>query len=77
LQEFWSISITDREEGIDLVASHWKLRIPSKKNVLFSDTTLTRLLPENIPQKHLPQHIIQHSVKTKMTISSATAALKT
>jgi len=77
LQEFWSIRITDREEGIDLVASQWKLRIPSEKNVPFSDTILTRLSPENIPQKHLPEHIIQHSVKTKMTISSARAALKT
>jgi len=45
LQGFWSIRTTDREEEIDLVASQWKLRIPSEKNRPFSDTTLTRLSP--------------------------------
>jgi len=33
------------KEGIDLVASKWKLRIPSEKNRPFSDTTLTRSSP--------------------------------
>jgi hypothetical protein len=48
-----------------------------EEQTFFSDTTLTRCHPENIPQKHLPEHIIQHSVKTKTTIHSAAAAMKT